>query len=143
MEKADTVILVGVASVISASPTEFPIVKDPAGTRPVFTGVASTAAVTLLSPEPSPAKIEFVMKALVMRIPLTTLLARAALPPFAFVASCQVAGSSWLLVIPFNRANGTTPLERLLASSPVRLAPLPVKVPEKLLPALLRIRMLA
>ena len=56
------------------------------------------------NPPPSPAKTELVtkalvtkaevMKALVMLMPLTTLLARAASPPFKFVASCHVAASS-------------------------------------------------
>ena len=90
-------------------------------------GMASVAAFTLVKPRPLPEIV-----ALVMLMPDTKFDAKAALPPFKFVASCHVAASSWLLVMPLNRANGTVPLARLLAFSEVKFAPLPLKV----LPAL-------
>ena len=68
------------------------------------------------------------MNAFVSEMPETTLLAKAALPPFRLVASCQVAASSWLLVMPLKRASGTVPPFRLLALSEVRFVPLPANV---------------
>ena len=77
---------------MSLSSDEFPIVNEPAGIS-AMPGGATTRAVAgiLVIPAPLPAKTELVMKALVMAMPDTTLLANAALPPFKFVASCHVA----------------------------------------------------
>ena len=71
--------------------------------------------------EPSPAKTELVMNALVMAMPATTLVASAALPPLAEVRY-PCASTKLVLAKPFVTAAVTNPFVDGITGVPTRLA---------------------